>query len=267
MNFEYLTNDQLARIFTAGILVLLGLWQIVDPGCFWGISMYFRGARRALPPPQRERLARVLAERECAEGVTDHRSRYVGGFTIAMALLTLVPALPFVLPYALVCLGIAWATLMSYLRFRRATERRVAPLVPRNPWTSLSPIAIAGTAICLTGAALFAAYPQYRAGVIVVIVSAVALLVIAWRVAVAPAILFGNDSQLEYVVDEHLRFARATNLLALACAPPTVLVFLAVAALPRTAHFFGVVTLVVAIAFLTVTLMSLNPIRKRITIA
>jgi hypothetical protein len=121
--------------------------------------------------------------------------------------------------------------------------------------------------VCLIGACAFAAYPQFRAGVAVVIVAAIVLLAVAWRVAAAPAILFGNDSQLEYLVDEHLRFSRTTNLLALVCAPPTVLAALAWATLPWTAHFFNVVMATVAAAFFVVIAVSFNPIRKRLSFA
>jgi hypothetical protein len=267
MLVEHLTRDETARIFTAGVLLLLAILQIVRPGCFWGTSMYFKGTRAGFSPRQRERLERVLAARRSAEGDTDVYSRYVGGFTILMAAVVLAPAVPYVLPYALSCLAMAGATLLSYLRFRRATERRVAPLVRRNPWASLPPLAVGATAICIAGAALFAAYPQFRVGAVIVVVAAVALLAIAWRVAVAPALLFGDDSQLEYLVDEHIRLSRATGLIALACAPATVLVELASATLPPAAHFFAAATLVVAAAFIAVMIVSFNPMRKRIKLA
>ncbi|HYL26379.1 MAG TPA: hypothetical protein VEW74_01025, partial [Candidatus Nitrosotalea sp.] len=146
-------------------------------------------------------------------------------------------------------------------------ERRVAPRARRTAWQSLPPLALVAATVCLLGAATFAVYPQFRLGAIIVIVAALALLAVAYRVAIAPALLFGNDAQLEYLVDEHLRFSRAMNLLALACAPPTVLVGLASASLPPSAHFFGGVTLAVAAAFLIVLVFSLNPMRKRIRLA
>ena len=267
MAFEHLTHDQLARVFTAGALVFLGVLQVIRPSCFWGLSMYFKGTRAAFSAEQRERLARVLEAREHAEGNTDAYQRSVGVLTIIMAPIALIPAIPFVLPYSLSCVAMAVAVLFSYLHFRRATERRVAPLVRRTVWASLSPLAVAATCVCLVGAALFAAYPQFRAGVLVVIAAAIVLFAVAWRVATAPAILFGDDSQLEYLVDEHLRFSRAMNMLALVCAPATVLVALAWATLPPTAHFFDVVMYTVAAAFIVVIALSLNPIRKRIRLA
>jgi hypothetical protein len=267
MFFEHMSQDQAARAVTSGALVLLGLLQILKPGCFWGLSIYFKGTRASLNPEQCDRLARVLDARQRAEGDANAFMRYAGIFTIAMAALVQVPDLPYVMPYALTCLATAAAILASYLRFRRATELRVAPLVPRSPWRSLPPLAIAATAICLLGAGAFAVYPQFRLGSIIVIIAAIGLLGVAWRVAIAPAMLFGNDSQLEYLVDEHLRFARAMNLVALACAPPTVLVLLAGATLPLRAFFFDGVQLAVLVAFLVALLLSFIPTRKRISIA
>ena len=267
MVLEHLTHDQVARLFTTGALVFLGLLQILAPSCFWGMSAYFKGARAAFSPDQRERLARVLAERESAEGNTSAYLRVVGILTILLAPSALIPAIPFVLPYSLSCIAMAAAILLSYLRFQRATQRRVAPLVRRNVWASLSPLGLAATGVCLAGACAFAAYPQFRFGVAVVVVAVVVLLAVAWRVATAPAILFGNDSQLEYLVDEHIRFSRATNLLALACAPPTVLVALAWATLPWSAHFFNAVMFAVMTAFAVVMVVSFNPMRKRLRLA
>lgn len=261
-----------ARKFTAFMLLFLGIFEMAAPRCFWGLSIYFKGVWRLAMPAQgasaeQGRLNRVLEARERAEGDSDAYMRYAGAFTIAMAGLVLVPAAPFVLPYALSCLAMAAAVMVSYLRFRRVTERRVAPLVRRSPWRSLPPVAILATAVCLLGTASFAVYPEFRASVIIVIVSAIALLGVAWRVATAPAILFGDDSQLEYLVDEHLRFCRAMSFVVLACAPPTVLVCLGWAMLPWSATVFNVVALAVAVAFVTVLILSFNRRRKRISLA
>lgn len=267
MVLEHLTRDELANIVTAGSLAFLGVLQIIRPSCFWGMSLYFKGTRAAFSPEQRERLARVLTAREGVEGNTDTYLRIVGVFTILMALIALIPGVPFVLPYSLSCMALAAAVLFSYLQFRRATERRVAPLVRRSVWASLPPLAVAATLVCLIGTGLFAAYPQFRAGVLIVIVAGLVLLGVAWRVAVAPAVLFGDDSQLEYLVDEHIRYSRAMNLLALACAPPTVLVALAWATLPANAYFANAVAAMVVAAFLVVIATSFSPIRKRIRLA
>jgi hypothetical protein len=265
--FSHATPDQLARWFTAFVLALLGIWQLMTPGCFGGIGLFFRRTRAALAPDQRERLTRVLDARTSAEGSADVPTRYAGVFTLVMAAVALIPWVPYVLTYAASCLGMAIATLTAYVQYRRSTERRVAPLMRRTPWMSLPPVAIAATAVCILGTAAFATLPQFRIAGIVVIAVSLALCAIAWRVAIAPSVLFGDDPQLEYLVDEHVRFCRANNLLGLACAPPTVLVMIGWASLPDGAHFFNAVTLAVCIAFAIVMVVSLNPLRKRLSFA
>jgi hypothetical protein len=267
MSFEHLSPDQVARIFTACVLVLMGIAQIAAPGCFWGIGIYFKGARASFSPEQRERLNRVLDARRNAEGDTEMYSRYVGVFTILIAPLSVLPAMPYAVPYALACLALATAMVFAYLNFRRATERRVAPLVRRSPWSSLPPFVVAATVVCVAGSAAFGVFPQFRLAAIGVTLAAIVLCAIAWRVALAPAILFGDDPQLEYLVDERVRFCRATGLLSLACAPPTVLVGLASVELSHSTHAFGAITLAVCAAFLVVMMVSLIPLGQRIRLA
>ena len=265
--FAHMTPDQLARLLTAAVMTLLGIWQLTTPGCFGGIGLFFRRTRAALAPDQRERLTRVLDARTSAEGSPDRATRYAGVFTLAMAPVALIPSVPYVLPYTAACLAIAIATFAAYLQYRRATERRVAPLVRRTPWTSLPPLALLATGVCILGTAAYATLPQFRIAGIIVIAASLALCAIAWRVAVAPSILFGDDPQLEYLVDEHVRFCRANNLLGLACAPPTVLAAIGNASLPNGSHFFDAVSLAVIVAFFVVMIISLNPLRKRLSFA
>ncbi len=74
--------------------------------------------------------------------------------------------------------------------------------------------------------------PQFRVAAALVVISMIVLVAIAWRIAVAPAVLFGTDPQVEYAVDKQVRFCRATGLIALACAPAMVFAGLAWAQLP-----------------------------------
>ncbi|HKU81679.1 MAG TPA: hypothetical protein VJP76_05870 [Candidatus Tumulicola sp.] len=265
---SHLTNDQTARLFTAAVQVLVGVLQIATPSCFGSMRSYFRGSRAALPPDQRDRLMRVLTMRSNAEGDTDVATRYAGIFTIAIAPLALVPAIPFVLPYATCCLGMAIAMLYAYLHYRRATLRRVAPLVRRTPWAALPPAILVPTAVCLLGVAAFAALPQFRFAGVAILIASAALVAIGWRIALAPAVLFGDDPQLEYLVDEHVRFCRATSLMALACAPAVAFVAIAGATLhDGGGAFFNAVFYTVLAAFIVTMAVSLNPLRKRLQFA
>lgn len=264
---EHLGHEQVARIFIAFMQALMGVLQLASPGCFSGTSMYFRGARASLTPQQRDRLERVLDARSGVEGNTYAATRWSGIFAIALAPLVLIPAVPYVLPYAASCLVLAFATLVAYVQLRRATERRVAPLLRRTPLSAFSPMALAAVAVCLAGALAFATLPQFRLAAIAIVLASLALCAIAWRVAVAPAILVGDDPQLEYAVDEHVRFCRTTGLIALACAPAAAFVFIAGASLRDGGPFFTAVTLAVGAAFVVAMVVSQGPLRKRLRLA
>ncbi len=267
MIFVHTTHDQLARACTAILLAALGVVQLVSPGCFESVAMYFRGAWSGLSEEQSERLKSVIDARTRAEGDGDRRARYVGLFTIAMAVTGLWPGIPYILPYAASSLAMAFTTLMAYRNFRHATELRFAPLVRRTPLEVLPPVAIVALGICLIGTAAFATVPQFRLAAALVLVSTIALVAIAWRIAHAPALLLGADPQVEYAVDERVRYCRTTSLITLACAPPAAFAALAWAQLPGNAGVLGIVTLLVAAAFVVTAIVSQNPLRKGIRLA
>lgn len=264
---SHLSANETARLFTIAVQVLVGVLQIATPSCFGSLRYYFRGSRASLPPDQRDRLMRVLTMRTQAEGDTDAATRYAGIFTIVIAPLGLIPAVPYVLPYAACCLGMAVATLYAYIHYRRATQKRVAPLVRRTPWTALPPVILASTGVCLLGVVAFAAIPQFRFAAMAIFVASLALAAIGWRIALAPAVLFGDDPQLEYLVDEHVRFCRATSLMSLACAPSVAFVAIAGATLHDGGAFFNAVFYAVMAGFIVTLTVSLNPLRKRLQFA
>jgi hypothetical protein len=235
-------GDLFLHAWTALVLAGLGIAQLLFPNScafFTRASGFFRRAYANLTPEQSERLRRVLEARCDAEGVPLYPTRYTGLLGIAMAAAEFVPGMPFVIPYAVYCLGGALVVLAAYVRVRRASEKRAAPLVPRSPFDVLSPLLIGALAGCFAGVVLLAAYPPYRAGAIGVAVSMILLGWIAWRVAGSRALMFGDDPQLEYTVDERLRLSRATTLVALACAPGVVLAGTAVISTPPDYQFLG----------------------------
>ncbi len=262
MIFAHITHDQSAHNWIAVTLVAMGVVQLRLPGCFESVRMYFRGAWAALSNEQSERLESVIEARTCAEGTGGSARRYAGLFTIAMGLVAVWPAIPYVLPYAASCLAMAYATWMAYRKFRRATELRFAPLVRRTPLEALPPVAIVSVALCLIGTAAFASVPQFRIAVAIVVVSMTVLVAIAWRIAVAPAVLFGADPQVEYAVDKRVRLGRATGLITLACAPPTVFAAFAWAQLPSLSGLLGLMLLLVIAGFVATMVVNLNTLRE-----
>jgi hypothetical protein len=250
------------RYFTAFVLIGMGVFQVFWPDRFHCRNVYFKGTRRGLSQDDSRRLGRVLEAREAAEDPTNSYARWSGVFTMLMGGAELVASVPFAVPYALSCLAISLSLLLSYFRIRRASERRVAPLAPRSSLSALPAFLLGCAGVCLFGAAAYAVIPELRVGALLVALSIAFLVAIAWRVAGAPALLFGQDPQLEYKVDEHLRVSRSGNILALACAPAMFFVCIADVWAPE----LWPVKFAVIAAFVLAMLSYLNFTRKRIQV-
>ena len=249
----------------AAAMVVVGAAAIAMPRCFAGVAGYFTRWGRALPDSELSRLEHVVKAREEAEGLSSAYGRLLGVAAMLLAGLEAFRAIPYVLPYALFCLATAAIMLLAYLQFRRAAERRVAPLVRRSPFTVLPPLVIAAMACSFAASLALAAFPPHRFGALIVAASTLMLAFMAWRVAVAPAILIGSDPQWEYAVDERVRIGRARSIANLACAQGFVLIVLAQPTLPQAYALFGTVAVVVASAAFVVSLAaSLIPLRRQI---
>jgi hypothetical protein len=256
MIYGHGTAGEAARIAMGSAIVLVGLLALIWPGCFAGIGGYFRRAKAALTPQERARLERAIAEREAAEGLSRAYGRYLGVVTIALAALELIDSVPFIVPYALVCLASAVVTSFAYLQVRRATERRAAPLVRRAPLTALSPLVVAAMLCCFLATAALAAFPPMRLSAAIVAVAMVLLGAVAWRIAGAPALLLGDDPQWEYAVDDRVRVGRARSTAVLACAPAMVLVTLVAPSLPASYHVYASVAPVAVFVALFVSIVA-----------
>jgi hypothetical protein len=268
MLHEHILRDDLTRFAMAFALVVVGLAAFAMPRCFAGVAGYFTRWSPKLPPADQERLNRVVSAREDAEGISPAYGRFFGVAAVVLAGLEFVRAMPFVLPYALFCLTGAITTLLAYLQYRHAAERRVAPLVRRSPFAALPPAVIVAVAGSFAASLAVAAYPPERLGAIVVAASTIALGIIAWRIAVTPSLLVGTDPAWEYAVDERVRVGRARTVANLACAPAFALVALAQPTLPAEYATAGNVAMAMAgVAFAISLAASILPLRRPILAA
>lgn len=260
--------EVVSRWAIAAAMVLVGLGAFARPRCFSGVAGYFTRWAPKIPADERERLSRVVDAREEAEGISPSYGRLLGVTAIVLAALEAVRAIPFIAPYALFCLGTATVMLLAYLQFRRAVERRVAPLVRRSPFTALPPLLIVAVACSFIASVALAAYPPARIGGLVVAASTLLLGIVAWRIATAPALLIGLDPQLEYAVDERVRVGRARSIANLAIAPAFVTIALVSPTLPaQYANLGSLAMAVVATAFFISLAASLWPLRRPIMAA
>jgi len=270
MSAETAHIDQLTRLVTAVILTLMAVAQFVRPRCFVDVGIYFRNSCRGLSAQTSEQVRRTLDARREVEGDSAGLVRYVAVFYLAMAALEFVPAVPFAVPYAAGSLALSLAIYAAYAQVRRATQRRVAPLVRRSPFDALPPVVVAAVAACFAGTLAFgvyAPYATYRIAAIAVAVTVLILFLIAWQIARSPALLLGNDPQVEYAVDERVRLSRATNVTSLACAPAAVLTMLVSRHVAAGFPGYATITAIVCAAFAVTLIVSLMPMRKRLVIA
>lgn len=143
------------------------------------------------------------------------------GFVMAGALLAhlVTPAVA----YALLCLAMVGRCVADQVVEERVPRRRSAMLGRSR---SIDPVLLIW--IVLTGASAFELIPwllepAYRIAAVIVAVCVLIMVVVAWRIASAPPLLFGNDLAAEQVVDRETRTLRTGNACFLAIA--TVFVF------------------------------------------
>jgi hypothetical protein len=254
------------RSWTALVLAALGLCQIFWPRLFFGACGFFKWSRSKMTPAMTDRVDRALATRRAAEGEYATPARWCGIFGIAMALCEFVPGISFVLPYALYCLFGAIMTFVQYTHIRRLNDRRAAPLVRRSPFDALPVSSLLALAASFAGVILYGADPKFRSGSIIVAVAMLVLTWIAWQIATSKSVLFGEDPQVEYAVDERLRLMRATNAAALACAPGVVLVGSTFSLVAPAYSAYGIAAFVLTyVAFILV--MAVNAFAMRRSIA
>jgi len=252
----------------AGALVAVGLASFLAPHCMFGVPGMMACSKGSLSPSQRERLSHALTARRNAEGIFGRG--YGRLFTVlcaAAAGLEFVPWIPYVLPYAIICIGLALVTYMGYFQFRRAAERRVAPLERRSVLAALPLVSIVSMLAALTAALMFTIYPALRLGALAVAAATLLLGITAWRIATAPSLLLGEDPQVEYAIDQRLRVGRATGIAVLACAPGGVFAAFAGTALPGS-DLYATVAQDLALAALIVALIAaVLPLIKRLSFA
>jgi hypothetical protein len=239
--------ETLARIVWAVAVLAAGAVMIRrrEFGCYAYCSF---GSDAEFSAEQSSRISRTLSARRQVEAPVRPWRIAVGVLAVLAAVLELVPAIPYAIPYTVFCLGFASSQLICYAGMRRASQRRAAALIPRSPQQVLPPFLVAAVGATLIGVLLVAPVPALRVAALVAVVSTLILLWIAWQIASSRALLVGEDPKIEYAVDERLRASRVANLAALACAPAVALVGSSLALVPDDYGFLGSAALAITFA-------------------
>lgn len=206
-------NNQTALVFLhwfwTGFFVLFGVFLMTRnktflSACSADCFMKFKADNDAL-----NRLTAAVKRREQAEGAPFPLGVWLGSYSILLAAVAATGRVQPALLYACLCLGMAAASAVVFLRIRNSQSVRVAVLSARNA-DSVIPfywfaIAFASALAVLT----YTANTQYRGAALLVAVSSLITTAIAWRLTNLPALLTGVDVSAEQVVDDRLRFFRS----------------------------------------------------------
>lgn len=170
---------------------------------------------------ERHRIQRADEERERKAAQPRYAVALIAFCTAGAVLAGVVSAL---IAYAVLCLALVGRAVADQIAEERAPRRRSA-LIGRARRVD----AILFTWMALAGVASLVLVPwfldeAYRVAAGVVALCVLAMLGIAWRIATAPPLLFGEDIEAEEVVDRETRTIRTGNACAIALAP--VFVFL-----------------------------------------
>ena len=213
--FDWSRGFVVVVLLMSGVLALQNLARSAPVSNSWFTKVPFS-------PHQRARLDAVTQSLALAEAAPSWLGVVYFATAVILAGLTLVAAIPPFATYSIYFVIVALLNLIRYLYFRQTTRKRVAVLRVRRATDSLPPAILASIALGLV-AMLASALLTRDPWLVLIAIAGAAILLIAWRTAVAPAVLAGNDLAVETCVDEYGRRARVASTTLLAFVPMTFL--------------------------------------------
>ncbi len=126
--------------------------------------------------------------------------------------------------YGALLLAAAFAMAVAFVQLRNRQPVRVAVLSHRVPTAVIPPVWFAVAAVQALLALSALSVRADALGALFVCVSTLTCAVLAWRVTEMPALLAGDDIEVEQFLDERLRFHRAASVLYLALAQSFVFI-------------------------------------------
>ena len=209
-----MTFETFMHWFWVAAFAGLGIFMLWRPTRFANIEAYF--CRMRIGCAIRDRIMAAAERRKSIESISPVLGRGIGAFSILCSVIAALTRYPASMLYAIFCLGFAGFLGAAYLQLRNTQSKRAATLEIRSPFSVLP----AYWYVLAFAAALFPlvdiSSPTLRIAAIIVSVCSLTLILVAWRLALAPALLTGEDSDAERFVDDRLRFIRTASTLVFA---------------------------------------------------
>lgn len=156
-----------------------------------------------------QRVEAAVERRQAAEGTPVPLGLWMGSFSFVLAAVAATGLIKPGLLYAAMCLGMTLGVAAVFLRLRNSQPTRVAVLSARSVHAVIPSYWFFAAAFSALTVLSYAAIPQYRIASVLVTVSSLLSVALAWRLAGLPALLTGVDITAEQFVDDRLRFYRS----------------------------------------------------------
>lgn len=165
-----------------------------------------------LQKPDNGALARVEAaveRRQEAEGAPVQLGLWMGSFCFVLAAAAATGRVQPALLYAFMCFGMAAGIAFVFLRVRNSQPRRVAVLSARSVDSVIPSYWFYAAVASAVGILTYATNVSYRDAAMIVSLSSLITVILAWRLANLPSLLTGVDIPAEQLVDDRLRSYRS----------------------------------------------------------
>ncbi len=160
----------------------------------------------------------VGGDRGRIERADDNRERVsplaryiVSGVGFATTAAVLAHVISPAVAYAFLCLSMAGRSLADQIVEELAPRRRSTVLGRSRSIDPVLVIWIAATGISTLLLIPLLLYSTYQVAATIVVLCVLTMIVVAWRIASAPPLLFGEDVEAEQVVDRETRVLRTGN--------------------------------------------------------
>lgn len=219
-----MSEDAFVYWYVSVGLIALGALFIVRRASIMRFGCYFRSEMN--DPSMNERLAVIFSRRRDLEGASGQPFLVCGALFVLFGAATLARLCSPELADALGWASCAIVFAVAFGSIRNRGERRAAPLRPRRVERVIPAAALAGGVISALLPLSIANEPGMLLPSLIATAAGLIVCASAWSIADMAAVIVGDDSDLEIVVDERIRRARANVTLVLGYAvAPTFLGF------------------------------------------
>lgn len=209
------------RWFWAGFFVVFGIFQMTRGRNFLSASTADCFLKVSGPEAERTvtRIEAAVERRQAAEGTRVPLGLWMGWFSFLLAAVAATGTVhPPTVLYAVLCLGMSLGVAAIFLRLRNSQAMRVALLSARSVDSVMPSYWFVAAVISALSLLAYTTDSQYRLAAILVSVSSLISVALAWRLANLPALLSGIDIPAEQIVDDRLRFYRSRSAMVFAVA-------------------------------------------------